>query len=310
MNRNRRLILTVAVSAAVLLALAGCASSGESVRRARLDDVRPPATATGGSGSATVVVAVGPAVRDTGLGDEIANSFGSTYPEYAVRVEGMTAEGALSAGRAGTADVVVVPDGPAVAAFVKGGYGVDSHPLMYDPDVVVGPTDDPAGVRSARSTAAAFAAIASRGTGLSQPGVVPVKFFSGGPQAPCTPAEQSLWRAAGVRPSGAWYSTVGDGDPGALLQAAARGQGYAIVDRATFLALGTSFKGLGILREAGKGIGDHYVVVTASGARDPKAAETFSSWLSGDPGRGLIKGAGSALSGTPFFDVGASTAGY
>ncbi len=98
--------------------------------------------------------------------------------------------------------------------------------VMVNDFVLVGPHADPAGVRG-RSAPAALAAIARH----------EAPFVSRGDESGTHVFERELWRRAGVFPRGGWYQETGQGQSATLRLAAERG-GYALSDRATFIATG------------------------------------------------------------------------
>jgi tungstate transport system substrate-binding protein len=88
--------------------------------------------------------------------------------------------------------------------FVAAGYGVKRFDVMYNDFVIVGPDADPAKVGGTRDAAAALKSIA----GAKAP------FASPGDDSGTYKKELSLWKAAGVVPSGAsgkWYRETGSG---------------------------------------------------------------------------------------------------
>ncbi len=65
-----------------------------------------------------------------------------------VRVVAQGTGQALETGRRGDADVVFVHARAQEEAFVAEGFGVERFDVMYNDFVIVGPADDPAGVRA------------------------------------------------------------------------------------------------------------------------------------------------------------------
>ena len=78
-----------------------------------------------------------------------------------VRVVAQGTGQALETGKRGDADVVFVHARAAEDAFVAEGWGVQRFDVMYNDFVIVGPADDPAGIRGGTDAAAALAAIAA-----------------------------------------------------------------------------------------------------------------------------------------------------
>jgi tungstate transport system substrate-binding protein len=142
-----------------------------------------------------------------------------------VRVVAQGTGQALETGRRGDADVVFVHARAQEEAFVAEGWGVQRLDVMYNDFVIVGPGEDPAGVRNTGTAAEAMAAIAEAGA----------SFASRGDDSGTHVAEKDLWAAAGIEPAGAWYLSTGSG-MGATLNTAAQVPAYALTDRGTWLS--------------------------------------------------------------------------
>lgn len=197
-----------------------------------------------------------------------------------VRVVSQGTGQALETGRRGDADVVFVHARAQEEAFVAEGYGVQRFDVMYNDFVIVGPADDPAGVRATDSAPAAMSAIAA----ASAP------FASRGDDSGTHVAEQGLWAAAGIEPAGAWYLSTGSG-MGATLNTAAQVPAYALTDRGTWL----SFQNRGPLEIVSQGdsvLFNPYGIMLVNPERHPhiKAEEgqAFIDWIVSDAGQQAI----------------------
>jgi ABC-type tungstate transport system permease subunit len=288
--------MTVAAAAALaaMLLAAGCGPAATVTREG-------PATAA--DSRDRVVVAVAMPVEETGLAGRVVAGFARQYPEYSIRVVGMDPSAAIAAARAGTADALVVPASPELAAFLKGGFASGGPlPLMTDSYVLVGPGADPVSAGSAPSIDVALSRIAGKAAGLSQPGQVPVMFFAPAGSTAAAALVASAWKRSGAADprGGPWYTQV-KGGPSAVVKAADKGNGYAIVDRATFMTLEPSLGTLKVVRSSGVAPQDVYVVVQAAGAQSAKAASAFTEWVAGSAGQSLVSNLGLAADGSPFF---------
>jgi tungstate transport system substrate-binding protein len=97
--------------------------------------------------------------------------------------------------REGKADLVVAHYGhEGVEPFVTGGYGLWPHPVFANQVALIGPPDDPAGVRGLTDAAEAFRRIASTRSRFL------VNDSEGGQYL-----ETILWEAAGAPTKGDWY---------------------------------------------------------------------------------------------------------
>ena len=84
---------------------------------------------------------------------EQSGLFGYLLPEFKkasgldVKVVALGTGQALDTARRGDADVLFVHDQVAEEKFVADGWGVKRYPVMYNDFILVGPKNDPAGVR-------------------------------------------------------------------------------------------------------------------------------------------------------------------
>ena len=110
--------------------------------------------------------------------------------------------------------------------FISEGYGEERLPFMFNYFVIVGPEDDPAGVKNAATAAEAFTAIADNGA----------KFVSRGDESGTHVKENNIWKDADIDPTDEdWYISVGAG-MGQTLTVADEELAYTLSDKATFLA--------------------------------------------------------------------------
>lgn len=197
-----------------------------------------------------------------------------------VRVIAQGTGQALETGRRGDADVVFVHARAQEEKFVAEGWGVQRFDVMYNDFVIVGPAEDPAGLKAATGAADAMAKIAASGA----------SFASRGDDSGTHTAEKNLWKAAGIEPAGAWYLSTGSG-MGATLNTAAQVPAYALTDRGTWL----SFQNRGPLEVVFEGdavLFNPYGIMLVNPAKHPsvKAAEgqAFIDWITSDAGRAAI----------------------
>ncbi len=134
---------------------------------------------------------------------------------------------ALEIGKKGDADVVLVHAKDDELRLVEEGYFVNRHDVMYNDFIIVGPPDDPAGVRGSGTAAVAFRKIAAAGAA----------FVSRGDDSGTHKREMKIWRETGINPKGnKWYLEVGQGMAKAL-RIADEKRAYTLTDRGTWLAL-------------------------------------------------------------------------
>jgi tungstate transport system substrate-binding protein len=187
---------------------------------------------------------------------------------------------ALELGRRGDVDVVLVHAKPAEEAFVAAGYGVDRLEIMYNDFIIVGPQDDPAGVRGMQDAASAFAKIAAAAATV----------VSRGDDSGTHKKELALWKRTGIEPAGKWYRQVGQG-MGKTLQIAAEMQAYTLVDRGTWLAYRAK-SSLELLVAGDSDLKNTYGIIAVNPKRYPDknytAVQRLIDWFSSASAHELI----------------------
>ncbi|MBI1422299.1 MAG: tungsten ABC transporter substrate-binding protein [Gammaproteobacteria bacterium] len=199
---------------------------------------------------------------------------------YEVHVIAVGTGKALRMGQDGDVDVVLVHAPPAEAKFVAAGYGDKRYPVMYNDFVILGPKDDPAKVGEAKSLNDAMKRIAS----------THAIFVSRGDDSGTNKKEIRLWKAADIKPHGAWYREAGQG-MGKVIQMTDELNAYTLSDRGTWIAFRAKTN-LKIVYQHDKGLYNPYGVIAVSQKRYPdinhKAAQTFIDWIISDRGQKLI----------------------
>jgi tungstate transport system substrate-binding protein len=197
-----------------------------------------------------------------------------------VRVVAQGTGQALDTGRRGDADVVFVHAKPAEEKFVSEGFGVKRYPVMYNDFVIVGPSDDPAGIKGEKDAVAALKKIAD----------AKATFASRGDKSGTHQAELALWKAAGLEPSGTWYRELGTG-MGPTLNTSAEMPAYTITDRGTWLAF-KNRRSLEILVEGDPKLFNQYGVILVNPEKHPhvkaQQGQTFIDWLVSPEGQQAI----------------------
>jgi tungstate transport system substrate-binding protein len=212
-----------------------------------------------------------------------------------VRVVSQGTGQALETARRGDADVVFVHARELEEAFVADGYGVERFDVMYNDFVIVGPSEDPAGLAGAEDAASAMAAIAEAGA----------PFASRGDDSGTHVAEMNLWEAAGVAPEGQWYLSTGSG-MGATLNIAAQMPAYALTDRGTWLSFANRGP-LEIVFEGDPVLFNPYGIILVDPVRHPhvkaEQGQAFIDWIIAPAGQEAI--ASFTLAGEQLFFPGA-----
>jgi tungstate transport system substrate-binding protein len=239
-------------TAVVVLALVGCGD----------DD----AGATSAPDRGTMLLATTTSTRDSGLLDELVPSF-EKASGCRVKTLAVGSGEAIELGEKGDADVLLVHSPADEEQFMDGGDGASRKAVMHNDFVLVGPPDDPAGIKRATDAPDALTQIAD----------AEASFASRGDDSGTHAKELSLWEAAGTKPRGSWYIETGQG-MGETLTIADQKGAYTLADRGTFLA--TENLDAQVLVEGGKALLNPYHVITVRGGEvNRECAGEFSRWI-------------------------------
>jgi tungstate transport system substrate-binding protein len=219
-----------------------------------------------GSGHGRMILATTTSTQDSGLLDDLLPRFESRS-ECSVKTIAVGSGEALELGEKGDADVLLVHSPAAEQEYMDGGHGVSRKAVMHNDFIVVGPADDPAGIKGGDSAAEAFTRIAT----------AEAPFASRADESGTNTKELSLWEEAGIEPKGSWYIETGQG-MGETLTIASQKQAYTLSDRGTFLA--TKNLDLDLLVEGGDDLLNPYHVIVVKGKGVNRAcAHEFSDWI-------------------------------
>jgi tungstate transport system substrate-binding protein len=254
------------------------------------------APAAQAKGKAKLILSTTTSTMDSGLLDFIVPVFEKAN-NCQVQVIAVGTGAAIRLGRDGNADVMLVHDPVAEEQAVKDGFAVDRRYLMYNDFMLIGPKDDPAGIRDCATAAEALKKIAGTQS----------VFVSRADQSGTNKKEQRLWEAAGLKPKGAWYLEAGAGME-TVLRIANDKRGYCLTDRATFLAHQKELE-LDILCQGDKELFNPYHVMLVSPAKHPNVnyslARKFAAFLLSPEGQAMIDGFGVDKYGQQLFHAAA-----
>jgi tungstate transport system substrate-binding protein len=179
---------------------------------------------------------------------------------------------AMNMARKGTVDLIITHDPEREREFVATMHPRIYRQFMWNDFVIVGPTNDPAGIRGTRTAAEAFRRIDERRA----------KFCSRNDQSGTHMKELDLWRLSRVDPlKNPQYLRMGQ--PMAyLLRSADELQAYALSDRATYDALAPKLKN--VILFGGDPLLRNVYALTLMGKRrrpgtDYAHAQRFAAWL-------------------------------
>ena len=296
-------LLALLMALALVFSFAACAGNEEETTAAA-DETTAVSDTTAVSeegtsdetGSKTIRMSTTTSVNDSGLLPAILPVF-EQKTGYKVEVQSAGTGAAIQKAKDGNADLILVHSKASEEAFVDEGYGVERIPFMFNYFVVVGPKDDPAGIKDSENAAAAFKKISS-----SQQ-----KFISRGDESGTHKAELKIW--GDTAPDAAndkWYVSAGAG-MGACLTMANEQKAYCLTDKATFLANKESLPELDIILAEGEDMKNTYSVIECDAEKLPgvntAGAKALIEWLLSDEADALIAKYGEEQYGQALFTV-------
>lgn len=172
------------------------------------------------------------------------------------------------------ADVLLVHAPAAEMKFVKDGHGVDRRQIMYNDFIIVGPKEDPAGLKG-KNVIDAFKTMHEKDA----------VFVSRGDESGTHKAEKKLWADSGIEPEkDKGYISAGSGMM-ATLRVGAEKKGYVLTDRGTWIKYANQegdANPMAIIVEGDQPLRNQYSVITTNPAQCPKVradlAKKFEDW--------------------------------
>jgi tungstate transport system substrate-binding protein len=218
-----------------------------------------------------LILATTTSTQDSGLLDYILPDFEQKY-NVKVDVVAVGTGQALQLGASGDADVELVHARSQEDAFVAAGDGTARYDVMHNDFVIVGPSNDPAGIKGITSATDAFKKIAD----------AKATFVSRGDNSGTNTKEIAIWKAASITPEGDWYISAGQG-MGEVLSMSDEMGAYTLSDRATYAARQAQGLKLVILVEGDPILFNPYGVIPVNPAKHPnvnsKMGQAFADWI-------------------------------
>jgi tungstate transport system substrate-binding protein len=244
------------------------------------------------SASRNVILSTTTSTQDSGLLDVLVPLF-EKQTGYMVKTVSVGTGQALVLAAKGDADVTLVHAPSLEKKYVADGKLLNRRLVMYNDFVIIGPKDDPAKVRAAKTSAGALKAIEQ----------AKAAFVSRGDNSGTHTLEKSLWKSAGIEPKGSWYIEAGQG-MGATLGIANERNAYTITDRGTLLALRKRVS-LPVLIEGDRALLNIYSVLEVNPANGPRinsaGGKAFADFMVAPQTQDVIKKFGVEKFGQPLF---------
>jgi tungstate transport system substrate-binding protein len=239
-----------------------------------------------------IILATTTSTYDSGLLDELNPIFEEKYG-YTVKTIAVGTGQALEMGKLGEADVLLTHAPSSELELYEAGDILNYRMVMHNDFVIVGPADDPAGIKGMEKAAESFKKIAETES----------LFVSRGDDSGTHKMELSIWKDAGVENSGDWYIETGSG-MGQALNVASERSGYCLTDRGTFLALKENLH-LEILVEGEAALLNIYHVAQVNPEKsdliNAEGAEAFVEFMVSEETQKIIGEFGVDKFGSPLF---------
>jgi tungstate transport system substrate-binding protein len=239
-----------------------------------------------------VILSTTTSTQDSGLLDVLVPLF-EKQTGYSVKTVSVGTGQALAMAVKGDADVALVHAPSLEKKYVADGKLLNRRLVMYNDFVIIGPKEDPAKIKSAKTALAALNLIEQSKS----------PFASRGDNSGTHNLEKTLWKEAGIQPQGDWYIEAGQG-MGATLNIANERNAYTITDRGTLLALSKRVN-LPILIEGDKALLNIYSVMEVNPANGPRVntagGKAFADFMVAPQTQNVIKNFGVEKFGQSLF---------
>ena len=213
-----------------------------------------------------------------------------TYEEKTgtkIEFEGAGTGATLEKAKSGNFDMVIVHARQLEDKFIADGFGIDRRDIMYNDFLILGPENDPAGIKGMSDAAGSLAKIAASKSLL----------VTRGDNSGTHVKEMEVWDKAGIHPDSEkdeWYVTFSMGNLGnaqTTIFANRRGA-YTLMDRATYLIQKSSIKIVPLV-EKDTILLNFIASIQVNPEKFPSVnaigAKAFTDWLCGDEAQTIIR---------------------
>jgi len=277
-------LLALLLLAALVVGSIGCSESEDLTKVATKVDRLRVATTT--------------SLYDTGLWTYLEPKF---EKEYDVELDVISAGSgaALTYGRNGDVDVLTVHSRADELKFISDNYGVERVWFSYNYFLIVGPEDDPAGLKGLTAEEAFKKLYENPGIG---------KFVSRGDSSGTHSKEKAIWKLAGysdynaMKAAGSaasWYLDAGKG-MGDTLTMASEKQAYTLTDEGTYLTFKSKLDLVPTI-DTGSILLNVYSVIVCTKSTKQKMAQNMVDFLTSDEIQEIIGNYGKSTYGKSLF---------
>ena len=240
-----------------------------------------------GSQKSVLVLSTTTSTVDSGLLDYLLPKFESKY-KVSVHYLSLGTGQAIDTAKRGDADLVLVHSKALELNFTASGYGIHRVGVMYNDFIIIGPTNDPAGINGLTNATEAFRRIANQGAAGN------AAFISRADKSGTNTLELSIWSNLKMRPSNktqSWYVEAG-ASMGTVLRMTNEKKAYTLSDRATWLSFKNELTNMVVLVQSDKILLNPYAIILVNPDKWPqrnyKDALTFARWMISEEGQNMI----------------------
>ncbi|MBC8590989.1 substrate-binding domain-containing protein [Wansuia hejianensis] len=278
----------------LIFTIVGCSPKSETPQEP--DGLQEPQEVSKQGG--TILLSTTTSTEDSGLLNFLLPKF-KEDTGIEVKVIAVGTGQALQMGKDGEADILLVHAKESEVEFVEEGYGIERKDVMYNDFILVGPKEDPLGLKDKSPDNILEGLKVIEGEKFT--------FVSRGDDSGTHKKELNIWKSADIKPEGDWYLEVGQG-MGDVLKITNEKQGYTITDRATYLSMKDDLD-LDIIIEGDENLFNQYGIIPVNpevlgdkaNQINQEDAKEFMNWIVSEKGQSLIKEFGIEEYGQPLF---------
>jgi tungstate transport system substrate-binding protein len=275
---RKRLISTILATLFSAVLFVGCTGAEETKENTAVEETTDEEKTSQDS----LILSTTTSTQDSGLLDYILPDF-QEKEGVEVKVVAVGTGKALQMGKDGESDVLLVHAKADEEQFVADGHGTVRYDVMYNDFILLGPSNDPAGI--------ADAAKGDMGKALQMISENGQTFVSRGDDSGTHKKELSIWKDKNIDPTGqSWYLESGQG-MGDTLKIVEEKQGYTIADRSTYIKMKNDLD-LKIICEGDESLLNQYSVIPVNPEKNDsinaEGAEKFVDWITSDETQELI----------------------
>lgn len=181
----------------------------------------------------------------------------------------------------GEVDLLTMHSSDQTTDLVANGFGTNLRPWARNEHTIVGPANDPAGIRGMKDGAEALKKIAAARAPF-------VDFYGPGSRE----LTHKLWQRAGLKPEGDWVLKDESASPQEIVAFAEKKNAYVVVGRIPVTSGKMPAGKMEVLVQGDPEMRRPYVVIEADAKKFPKVnaegARVLADWLTGEKGQTFI----------------------